>query len=294
MCNNKYTELCVRSNEHFFAPYDVAKTFGRNQKNRPVQPNHVNHFVEELTKIKDTLEANHSLPAFNVIPIIVNGNTGNVLDGQHKLAAYLKAIEKGIIPSDIKICVGFYDCSEKEEPSIIIKLNEKSKNWSLVDFVGFYWYEGNENYRILTHFAKNHRMCRAPKVEEGEVEVDENTHWPKIQGLNLRYAACFLKLKNQNSNLKKGLFKVTEEDLKMGNIIYAEISEILHYVYGYEKVDESLESLISMWAEFRDCTTLKKVKSKLNNNKLKLIDRIKNGGKDAPLAWGSAFNGKKC
>lgn len=272
----------------FSASYEEAKEFGRNQNNRPIKQNHVDEFKNELKKsnIKD------GELSFGVVPIVVNEITNHILDGQHRHLSFIQSIEEGILPKGAEIAVLLVKFTEDEELDKIIKYNEKSKNWSLNDFIGLYSYLHNMNYIKLIKFAKSHELCKSKTDFSNEIEFDKYG-WPILNGLKMRYATALIKLKKCDKMQKRGEFTASEDELQRAETINNEIVEILKYIYDNEYVvNANVEPMIFDWAERRNNTTLSHVRKNLNKNNEYLKKEIVRGGKGARTAWIAAFDPK--
>lgn len=216
--------------------FEEVKDFGRNQKNRPISNAHCNDFYQILCndaeKISSNVEENL---CYGIIPIIVNGKTNHILDGQHRHAAYLKAIENGIIPKESKIMVGFWNCNEEDEDYVIQMLNTKSKNWTLNDFIECYCKSNNEGFLRLKEFAKNHELCYNTKRDQ----------------CFYRYAAAMIKGSGQATNMKKGIFEATDEEFERGNKVHDELLALRKWL-KIENNDAGIEPMACQWIKFKD------------------------------------------
>lgn len=249
--------------------FEEVKDFGRNQKNRPISNAHTNDFYQILCNDAERISSNvvENL-CYGIIPIIVNGNTNHILDGQHRHAAYLKAVENGIIPKESNILVGFWNCNEREEDGIIQVLNTKSKNWSLYDFIECYCKDNKDSFIRLKEFARNNELCYNEK--KGQCFY--------------RYAAAMIKGCGQASNLKKGVFEATDEEFERGKQIHDEILAIRKKL-NLEQTDASIESMVCQWTKFKQKgLTLKKVL------KVQVTKKLLTMPKNNKSNWEDVFN----
>lgn len=224
--------------------YDQAKEFGRNQRNRKVQPTHVNDFYQWICENGVRSDGT----CYGPYPIHINKQTNHILDGQHKLEAYLKAIENGKIPENTPICVAYENMTEDDEIVRIIELNMNSKNWSLDDYVECEE-DYNDNYRRLTAFAKTHDLCYS-YTKTGK------------KSLKYRYSAAILTGKGCAKALKSRTIEITKEDLERGEKVHDELVAIRKDLcrrrgvpYSSE-TNNDLEAMVIQWYEYRDYITI--------------------------------------
>ncbi len=231
-----------------------AKQFGTNQQNRKVDAKHV-------AKIKKGyIESIEYLP-----PITVNSTTGNVIDGQHRLQAFLELIEEGNLPKDATILVRFIEADEKDERKLIIDANTKTKNWNQNDFVNSYT-SVNANYSKLTEWCLSHRLCH----NEGKPIY--------------RYASAIIKGKSSGTKLKKGEFEITEEELNKAENNYNEVSSIIDKA-SLSTTGAYIESLAISWLTNKNWL----LKGFGNfDNILAFLEKKKQS-----LIWGKKYSGKK-
>lgn len=218
----------------FFMSYDEVKDFGKNSKNRTVLIDS-NHVKDLMNVIKENVA--EGKPAFGNAPIIVNKVTNHILDGQNRLAAFVKSVERGIIPNDTKIMVSFEEIhGEENENSLIVSMNTKSKNWTLDDFIESYS-KDNLNYWKLKRFCQEHDLCFTVK-KNGSI----HPHY--------RYGAAMIKGTTCGSSLKNGSFTVSDDELAIAHNIHEEISQIRNK-FGISP-DTGIESMVTTWGKFRN------------------------------------------
>lgn len=216
--------------------YEEVVLFGRAQRNRKINNKHVNDFV---TILKDTVfepDEDGDMLAYGIIPVIVNPITNHILDGQHKVKAYKEAIDKGLIPSDVKILVGLWRIlDEAHENAVTIMLNSKSKNWSLNDYLDAYA-QDSIYYATLKDFCQKHSLCKKI-TKTGDTQ------------LNYRYGAAIITGKGCEEALKQGLFSFTNDQLAIAHNIHEEMVSIRRKL-GLESSSE-VEYMAKEWHKQR-------------------------------------------
>lgn len=196
--------------------YEEVHSFGKAQRNRKVKKNHVNDFVNVIKDGKSRIDLEDgTYLVFGIIPIIVNPITGNILEGQHRHAAFMKAYDNGLIDKNARLLVGYWEIDDPELENIItIELNSKTKNWSLDDYMASYA-QYLENYARLKLFCETHSLCNKPNKSEKAEKTSK-----------YRYGAAIITGKGQSSNLKAGVFSFTEEQLAEAETIHKEMVDI--------------------------------------------------------------------
>lgn len=192
--------------------YDEVVSFGKAQKNRKINSKHVNDFLTIIKDTKFVADEDGIILVYGIIPIIVNPFTGHILDGQHRLEAFKIAIEKGLIPADAKILVGYWRIEdENHENEVTIMLNSKSKNWSQNDYLDAYA-KDIEYYSKLKDFCLSHSLCFN---QHGNVTTP-----------NYRYGAAIITGKCCHGWLKDGSFSFTPDQLAVAENIHEEMVQI--------------------------------------------------------------------
>ena len=256
--------------------YSTAKSFGRNQRNRVVSKQHVNDFYQKICSNGVSQDGT----GYGPYPIHVNIRTNHILDGQHRLAAYLKAIEEEKIPSDTLIYVAYEDLDEESEISKIIDLNINSKNWTLDDYVDC---EKccNDNFRRLTEFAETHSLCHTEN-SKGEKKC------------KYRYAAAILTGRGSAAALKNRTIQISDEDIERGELVHEEligIRKVLAKLRGIEYNEGTYfdtEGMAIQWMDYRNRLTVDDFKNGYIPKNLLNIDARKQAD------WHNLFNEVFC
>lgn len=177
----------------------TSKKFSSNIKNRNLDKAH-------MSKISGQIVDMGGMEIFP--PITVNTVTNNVIDGQHRLYAYIKLVESGILPPTEKIDVKFVQIPAEKEAEYIVKANTNSKNWSLDNFIDSYS-QDNAYYSTLKEWCTNHTLCFSGRKAK------------------IRYAAAIITGKNCSTDLSKGTVTFSDKQLRIAENVHSELTDIL-------------------------------------------------------------------
>lgn len=187
----KYIELSAKE----------LKNVGWNEYNRKINKGH-------LSKIKkDIINSLSNFP-----PIVINVITGDLIDGQHRLKAFLECVRLGLIPEDSKLGVILVEIEEDNEFKTIVDINTNSKNWVIDDYVMTYVKQGIESYVLLDDF------CR---------EGNPLLYNAKTEKLNYINALCIIGGYRGENELKHGEANITPEHIDFGRKKLTQISKII-------------------------------------------------------------------
>lgn len=217
--------------------FEEAKKLSHLPGNRNLNESHVNDFVKIL---KETRFDNGNRIAFRTSLIVVNTVNNHIIDGQHRRAAFVKAIEEGIIPRDCCIIVAPVEYKTMEEEfDAVQKHNENSKNWTLNDYIQAYATQ-NENYKRLTRFCEDHELCHN---KNGKPQF---SYGIAIIGGNNRTAS------------KYGNFTVTDDQLSIAHNIHEELVALRHR-FGLSN-DHTIVPMAEKWREYRHKFNMRDIK----------------------------------
>lgn len=236
-------------------PYEVAESFGSNQRNRMINRQHVQKLKRAWVNDPEALP-----------PITVNVRTKNVVDGQHRLYAYKELVKEGKLNPDFKIDVKYVDIPIADELDAIIAANITSKSWSLDDFINSYTKMNVESYLRLEEWCKQHPLT----CDNGR---------PKY-----RYGAAIIKGKRCQNDLKHGIFTITEEDLTRANDVHAEMLEIVE-LFKLTGKGPWIESLATSWSSIRNLHEFRVWMKELKAKSQKFLNSPKENSKD----WDNIF-----
>lgn len=242
-------------NEFVDVTREFTARFTSTSENRLINHAHVSKIKEQM------LEYFNNFP-----PININKQTMHVIDGQHRLKAFQKLIDDGLLPAETKIPVMYSSMPEDIEREAIINANTNSKNWSIDDYMVSYAYD-NIEYRRLDEWAKAHTLTFDGKKSK------------------FRYAAAMLKRKSCLSILKNGEFKITDDDLRMGELIHSELLEILN-VLNKPLNGNYIEAITIAWASVRHLHSFKDWMRELKLKKLIIGKKPYQNKKD----WDNIFS----
>jgi len=217
--------------------YEEALKLSQLKGNRNINPSHVDDFIKILKNT--TFDKNNNI-AFRTSMIVINEKNSHIIDGQHRHAAFIKAIEDGIIPSDscIIVCPMYYK-TIKDEFNAVQSHNEKTKNWTLNDYITAYTTQ-SDDYKKLERFCEEHELCHN-----------------KSGRLQFSYGIAIIGATDRNT-VKYGGLKVTDDDLAIAHNIHEELVAIRHR-FGLGN-DYTIVPMAQKWKEFRNKFSMKDIK----------------------------------
>lgn len=212
---------------------EEVKDFGRNQKNRLYNDSHLSEIRGRW--IED---------AVMIPPIQINTVTNHIIEGQHRLRAYIDLMNEGLLPEDTKIKVLYYQIPEEDELDEITNANIHVKGWSLDDYIHCHVKCGLKPYCNLEEWCKEHSLCY-------KVKKTKNKNGEKEISLKYRYGAAILTGKGCRKELQKGTFTFTEKQRKIANEVHGEMLDILS-VMNKRGVGAWIEYMAVAWYEVRN------------------------------------------
>lgn len=227
--------------------YEEVVSFGKAQRNRKVNDSHVNDFYTIIKGSKYQPDENGEYLVFGIIPVIVNPVTKHILDGQHRLEAFIKAYEKGDLDDKARILVGFWRIDDEDEENLItVMLNSKTKNWTIDDYMKSYS-QYKDSFFKLVGFCRSHSLCHSLSKAGKEK-------------LKYRYAAAMITGKGQQTALKSGSLSFTDEQLKLGNTIHNELLDIRKRL-NLPMTGDEIEYMATEWHTQRNYVSSNEIKS---------------------------------
>ena len=213
--------------------FGQMQSFKHHKQNRAVNKTRV-------AKIKSYIKSHgyEGLPA-----IIVSGTTLNILDGQHRHAAFMELMEEGWLKPNAGAEVKWNnDCkTSADEQKAIVVYNASGVNWKARDYVNSHE-AVNDNYKRLREFARSHEL-----LVNKEGQTMDRAALAVIFGRSVR-----------GRDINSGNLICTEEDIQRGEKTYAEISQILKYlkcepagVLHGRKPTLNIEEFTKAWCEWR-------------------------------------------
>lgn len=228
--------------------YDDLKKLNFREGNRMITKRHVNQLIQSIKE------------GCIFPPIRVNRTTNTLLDGQHRRAAFMFAVEKGIIPPDSTLYVQFDTLDEAKEMGTVWGLNCNNKSWSMDDFVMSHSTH-NDSFIKLMEFCRTHVLYHPnTKKENGDTG-------------NIRYktraAANLLKWGvSQQNNLKDGSFNLDDVDYELVEVVYNELETFLNSI-NFRPNSDVLEVLQKAWFEKRNKHEFSKWQKAFNDTDVK-------------------------
>ncbi len=247
------------------ATYREVVQLSRVIGNRGIKSSHVNDFlnvIKQYAENPENKDKNGNLVDYVFGPnfIYVNPITGHVIDGQHKWAAYIQAVEKGIISETTPILICYEEIDPSKEIQTIIDLNTKGLNWGLDDFVGSYVDLGYPSYIRLEHFSKEHSLCHVEAKNEVKIKYS--------------YGLAIMQGKG-HASLKAGTAEITEEDLVNGHTVHEELIKLRKGMYKLINSEEPnleersekfartpnpvIEAMAQVWWEKKDIVSVEQI-----------------------------------
>ena len=235
--------------KNFFRILSVAEvvSFGKAQRNRVVKSNHINDFVNVIKDSKTRIElGDGTYLVFGVIPVVVNPVTKHILEGQHRLAAFIKSYELGYIDDNARILVAYWEVQDEEAENLLtIDLNSKTKNWSPEDYMTCYA-QYIDYYKDLKEFCDTHCLCNEEKKNKKTYKY--------------RYAAAMITGKGEQTALKAGTFKFSKDDLNVADKIHNELYAIRKKL-GVPLIGNDIEPMAVEWHKQRKLISVADIKN---------------------------------
>lgn len=227
--------------------YEEVVSFGKAQRNRQINKSHVNDFYTIIKDNKYVPGDDGTYLVYGIIPVIVNPVTNHILDGQHRVAGFVKACENGDLDDNARILVGFWSIEDEEQENLVtIMLNSKSKNWSPADYMDAYS-QYLECYDKLKSFCETHTLCSQVK-KNGRIQ------------LKYRYAASMITGKKEQTALKSGAFTFTDEQFVEADKIHNELYAIRKKL-NLPMSGTDIEDMACEWHVQRKFITTAEIKS---------------------------------
>ena len=240
-----------------FVSYETAKNFGTNQQNRMIDHGHKKEIKNEM------LESFPIMP-----PVVVNTLTNNIIDGQHRAKSFIELIDEGEFDKDMRLDVKYVTIPVEYEFGAIIRANTNTKNWTLENYINAYAKMGNEYYTKLIEWCKSHALSLDGKGKS-----------------KYRYGAAIITGKRCNKELTDGIFKFSDEELKVAETIHAELYDIIELFPELSTVGAWIESLAVEWKRVRHLHTFDVWYKAIKASKKEISNMPKHSGKDWNLIF---------
>jgi hypothetical protein len=198
-----------------------SAAFNERYFNRPLKKS-------QIKKIYDAMpECLPLLPA-----ILVNVNTKHILDGQHRVAAFVKAMEDQKIPSNSTLTVKLINVTQDEELKIIKSCNGTSSVWSI---------------NVRSAKAENGHVNRVLAFSNGRSRLQANGK-PKVNLCFQYVCGCSESFIKDNKSLED--FEVSDYNLELAARLYTEITSIFDVLDFSEVAQE--KPFIAVWRANRN------------------------------------------
>lgn len=207
-----------------FVTLAEASTYKMHPRNRAIDRKHLQKIKKQMRDSFDTMP-----------PITVNINTLHIIDGQHRLKAFMDLCEEGVFAPGTLLAVMLVDIPAENELNAIIEANINNRGWTPTDYIHSHIKNHNQNYISLDDWARSHVLTAnqadptKPKYRRAAV---------LIKGSTLRY------------ELPNGSFTVTDDELKKGDTIHNEIIKICQLM-GLPLSGQWMEQMILSWFKNR-------------------------------------------
>lgn len=239
---------------------DTVRTFSKLDGNRTINNIHVKNIKNQM---KDSLEL---FP-----PITVNKQTNHIIDGQHRVTAFLDLVNKGELPNTATLDVKYVNISPEDERECAVNANTCSKRWELVDYI-YSFSVFNNSYKKLLKWCEEHPLCYPNRSKNSKGKRD----------YKFKFAYSILKgrTSNNSKDLKNGTFNLTDDDIYLGNQVYSELETILDLL---PSKPSALETIPVLWYEFRKLHSMDlwiKYIKKLKKNRTSFVELQRDDKKD--------------
>lgn len=202
-----------------------AKKLRLSEFNRDIRQSHVARMLSQLINSPETMA------------IIEVTDYGVVLDGSHRLMAFIAGREQGSLPKNVKLVARVNHINPEQERELVMAMNSGNKPYVLEDYVKMSVKGGNESVSRLMEWCSDKELCRNSHYGEGKVKP--------------AFGAAFLVGKRCDSALKRGTFELTPEDIETGTAIYNEI-DALRTELGWPAAGIHYDIWAKVWRDYRD------------------------------------------
>lgn len=222
---------------HKIYVFNSIEEFTMNKKvNRAVNASHVKKFYRLMQKGEFD-------PIMGII--VVDIKTGIIIDGQHRVEAFIKAQRE--FGYDGVLCVRFVDApSGVEELQNYIRQFQVSRKWSLEDYISANIY-GKNDLEKLKDFCLNH-----PYLNKGDDLTD--VFWRKGAAIIAKTDSSEYK-----NRLKLRNVRFTNEEWADADRFYNEVVSLMDAI-GKSWTDGGFEYIVNAWKKVRyDFTLIQKI-----------------------------------
>lgn len=201
---------------------DTLPKFNLHPRNRLINPVQVNSIAKAWLSTTERIDE-----------LDVGLHTHNILDGQHRNAAYYLACEKGTPKQEIGI--KYIDIAPEDEEQYIINKNNLPKHWTAKDFL-----HNQKEFKTMIYDFCSHYPILWPTNKNGK----------KRKEPNVRYAYAILFGKNVTKEVKTDKAFNPEVSLEEAND-RAHECQALFDALGYTKTGAHVEHLCLAWYKIK-------------------------------------------
>ena len=256
-------KLTFQTNKIMYLTYEQVKKLVFRTGNRPVKMSHVKELINKKELIKNGKWDMHEA-------VLVNILTNVILNGQHRVTAYLWAIENGIISKDTLLKVDYDEVPIEEELDVIRKVNG-GKNWNNDTIVESKAAEGDHNYVQLVKFCDEHELCHKGKS-------------------NRSYRAAVAMMTGKRVDFEKDNFTFSQKLADRGNKVHNELVSILN-ILKMSRGDAGVEGMATAWFYYRSDHPWAEWKKMFKSSKRSINNR-RTAGKEEWKGYFGEVSGK--
>ena len=204
--------------------YDEAKQIKKVNGNRDIRDNHIHNLINNHNLVKDGV--------WNQLePIIVDADTNELHNGQHRTGGYFYAYEHGLIPKESKLYVLFKHYGEQTEKEKIITIKDENsvKSWTYKDGINADVQLNDPNYIQLRNWCLSHPLCHDEKA--------------------IQYRNAAAMMLGQRFDFTKNYFTFDEKKAEYASKIHDEMVVILKDL-KMSRGDACVESMATAWYKY--------------------------------------------
>ncbi len=207
---------------------ETVKKLKKHPQNRTIRQPQVNRILTAIEREQRITE------------IVVNSQTNTVIDGQHRIAAYVKfsVLHPELAKSMMIPCV-YIDIPQESEFAEIILRNSTPVKWGTSDYINAFADAGYESYVRLRDFMKSCNLCHG---------MSEDTRAKRITSPKVTNALALLGIPYETTKYKAGMLEVAQDEIEIAQRRAKEINSILEAVDPQHTIGtRSITYLIGAW-----------------------------------------------
>lgn len=255
---------------------ETVKKLKKHPQNRTIRQPQVN-------RILAAMERGHC-----ITEIVVNSRTNTVIDGQHRIAAYVKySVLHPELAKSMKISCIYIDIPKESEFAEIITRNSTPVKWGTSDYINAFADAGYENYVRLREFMKSCNLCHG---------MSEDMKKKRINSPKVTNALALLGIPYETTKYKAGMLEVAQDEIELAKKRAKEINSVLEAVDPQHTIGtRSITYLIGSWVyrEKADVGLSSEQRSMhIVSHKKEIREYVKESGNKLSKAsdWNNLFN----